>query len=335
MHSQQHGSARQAILITGGAGCIGSDLAEVLVARGQDVTVFDNLSSGKKEHIEALLGRPNFRFIEADLLDPAALDAGVSGQDMVYHLAANPDVKFVAGEATDKDLRQNTLATYHLLEAMRRHGVRQLAFASTSAVYGITDRLPITESQPCRPISLYGASKLACEALISAFQNLFDMRCWVFRFANIVGSKVRKNGRTVIADFIDKLRNNPRRLDILGNGKQAKSYLASSECVAGMLHAVEHAEEDLSVYNLGCDDWLTVKRIADMVVEALGLSDVCYHYSGTEGGWPGDVPRFRLDVTAVNRLGWKAQHNSEAAVAEAIRATLRVGVPPSGGYQAG
>src|SRR5438105_14439112 len=156
MHSQhpsassvQCGGPSRAFLITGGAGCIGADLAEALVARGHDVTLLDNRSSGRQEHLEPLLGRPNFRFIEADLLDPAALDAAVSGQEMVYHLAANPDVKFVDGEATDKDLRQNTLATYHLLEAMRRHGVKRLAFASTSAVYGIVDRLPITERQPC------------------------------------------------------------------------------------------------------------------------------------------------------------------------------------------
>src|SRR5947209_3119363 len=149
MYPQQHPRPCQAVLITGGAGCIGSDLAEALVARGEAVTVLDNLSSGKAEHIEHLLGRPNFRFVEGDLLDPAALAAAVSGQDMVYHLAANPDIKFVDGEATDKDLRQNTLATYHLLEAMRRHGVKRLAFASTSAVYGIVDRLPITERQPC------------------------------------------------------------------------------------------------------------------------------------------------------------------------------------------
>jgi len=323
--AQRDTGTRRKILITGGAGCVGSDLTEALVERGHHVTVLDNLSSGKREHIEPLLGQPRFRFMEADLLDPAALDAAVAGQEMVYHLAANPDIKYVEGEATDKDLRQNTLATYQLLEAMRRHGVTQLAFASTSAVYGIADRLPIAESQPCKPISLYGASKLACEALISAFTHLFGMRSWIFRFANIVGPKVRKNGRTVISDFIDKLRKDPRRLDILGNGRQAKSYLSSSECVAGILHVVEHAGEGLNVYNLGCDDWLTVNRIADMVVKALGLPAVNYHYTGTEGGWPGDVPRFRLDVTAVNRLGWKAQQNSEAAVAGAIRATLRRG----------
>jgi len=246
----------------------------------------------------------------------------VAGVDMVYHLAANPDVKFVAGEPTDKDLRQNTIATYNLLEAMRGQGVKRLAFASTSAVYGAADRLPIGEDQAPRPISLYGASKLACEGLISAFGNLFGMQCWVFRFANIVGARVRKKGRTVIGDFMHKLRQNPRRLEILGNGKQAKSYLLAAECVDAMLHAVERSEGPLGIYNLGCDDWLSVTRIADLVVEALGLPNVEYVYTGGEGGWPGDVPRFVLDVAAINRLGWKARYSSEQAVSRAIAAAL-------------
>jgi UDP-glucose 4-epimerase len=149
------------------------------------------------------------------------------------------------------------------------------------------------------------------------------MRCWVFRFANIVGPKTRKIGRTVISDFVDKLRENPRKLLILGNGRQAKSYLLGSECVEAMLYVVDHAPAPLNVYNLGCDDSLSVNRIAEMVVQAMGLDDVAFEYTGTEGGWPGDVPRFRLDVTALNRLGWKARYNSEQAVGMAIDATLR------------
>src|SRR5437879_2757604 len=174
-------------LITGGAGCIGSDLAAALLARGQQVTVFDNLSSGKIEHITPLRDSPEFRFVEGDLLDSDHLEAVIQHQEIVYHLAANPDVKFVPGDATDKDLKQNTLATYNVLEGMRIHGVKKLAFASTSAIYGISDKQPIPEDLSPRPISLYGATKLGCESLISAFQHLFDMQCWIFRFANIVG----------------------------------------------------------------------------------------------------------------------------------------------------
>lgn len=314
--------ARRSVLVTGGAGCIGSDLATTLVERGDEVIVFDNLSSGRREHIEPLLARSNFRFVEGDMLDRAALGNVVRECDMVWHLAANPDVKYSPGDPTDRDLQQNTLATYYLLEAMREHDVRRLAFSSTSAVYGVCERLPINEEQAPRPISLYGASKLACEALIGAFQNLFDMQVWMFRFANIVGPKVRSRGRTVIGDFLHRLRQDPSKLLILGNGRQAKSYLLSEECVAGMMTCVDRAEGKLNVFNLGSRDWLTVNRIADLVVEALGLTNVQYEYTGTEGGWPGDVPRFLLDVSAVEKLGWQPRHSSEEAVRQAIASAL-------------
>jgi UDP-glucose 4-epimerase len=310
-------------LVTGGAGCIGSELAAELLARGAQVIVVDNLSSGKIEHIDGLLKDSRFEFLEADLLQPGAMDAALGGVDMVFHLAANPDVKFSPGDPTDKDLQQNTLVTYNVLEAMRRHRVPKLAFASTSAVYGVAEHLPIPESAPFpKPISLYGATKLACEALISSFQHLFGLQCWIFRFANIVGSKVRKRGRTVISDFIYRLKENPCCLEILGDGRQAKSYLLNAECVDAMLYVVEHARAPLNIYNLGCDDWISVNRIADLVVKAMGLPHVEYRYTGTEAGWPGDVPRFRLDVTALNHLGWKAGHNSEEAVRIAIDAVF-------------
>jgi UDP-glucose 4-epimerase len=309
-------------LVTGGAGCIGSDLAAALLGRGCQVTVIDNLSSGKREHIAHLLNHPRFRFIEGDLMDPAALDTALEWIEMVYHLAANPDVKFVPGDPTDKDLRQNTLCTYNVLEGMRRRGVRRLAFASTSAIYGICESQPIREDQAPHPISLYGATKLSCEAMIGAFQHLFGMDCWIFRFANVVGHKVRKRGGTVIGDFIGKLRRDPTRLQVLGNGRQAKSYLLAEECIQAMLFAVEHAPHGCHVFNLGCGDSLCVTRIAEMVAAAMGLAGVEYEYTGGEGGWPGDVPRFRLDVTAINRLGWRARYNSEEAVAQAIQASL-------------
>ena len=176
-----------------------------------------------------------------------------------------------------------------------------------------------------RPISLYGATKLGCEAMITAFSNLFGMQVWIFRFANVVGAKVRKTGRTVISDFIARLREDPARLTILGDGRQAKSYLLASECIEAMLFVIGHAREKVNVYNLGGDDSLPVTRIADLVVRAMGLAGVRYEYTGGEGGWPGDVPRFRLDVTALNRLGWVASHNSEQAVEMAIEAILGIG----------
>jgi UDP-glucose 4-epimerase len=310
--------------ITGGAGCIGSDLAEVLVARGDEVVVFDNLSSGKLEHLAKVSGRPNFHFVEGDLCNRAAVEAAMADTDIVFHLGANPDVKFTPGDPTNKDLEQNTICTYNVLEGMRRTGVGRIAFASTSAVYGIVERLPISEDGVFpKPISLYGATKLAGEALVSAFGNLFGFQAWIFRFANIVGPKVRKRGSTVIGDFIARLSADPTRLRILGDGRQAKSYLLSSECVEAMLHAIGHAGAPLNIYNLGCSDWLPVKCIADMVVDAMGLRDVRYEFTGGAGGWPGDVPRFLLDVTRINRLGWRARHNSEEAVRLAIHSTLQ------------
>jgi len=310
-------------LITGVAGCIGSDLAEALVAKGQHVVGIDNLSSGRMEHLAGLLRSEAFQFIEGDLENFDTVNDVMKGVDFVWHLAANPDVKFTEGDPTDKDLRQNTLCTYNVLEAMRRLDVKKLAFSSTSAVYGIRDGRPISEDAPFpKPISLYGATKLSCEALISSFQHLFGLQYWIFRFANIVGPKTRTRGRTVIADFILKLRQDPRRLLILGDGKQAKSYLSSEECVEAMLFAVEHATAPFQVYNLGCDDSLQVTAIADLVVEEMGLSGVHYEFTGGEGGWPGDVPRFLLDVSAINRLGWHARRNSREAVANAVKSTL-------------
>ena len=310
------------VLVTGGAGCIGSELCAALLGRGAGVVALDNLSSGRYEHIEALLNDRNFTFIEGDTLDAQALDDSLLGVETVYHLAANPDIKYTPGDATDKDLRQNTLATYHLLEAMRRRGIRRLAFSSTSAIYGICEQQPITESQSPQPISLYGATKLSCEVMISAFQHLFDMQCWIFRFANIVGAKTRKRGSTVIADFVRKLQADPSRLEILGNGRQLKSYLLSQECVDAMLYIVEHAKAPFNIYNLGCRDAITVDEIARIVVEKMNLTGVKFTRTGTEGGWPGDVPRFILDVSKLNQLGWEAQHTSREAVESAVDSTL-------------
>jgi UDP-glucose 4-epimerase len=311
------------VLVTGGAGCIGSDLVAMLASNGHEVRILDNLSSGRRRHLTPLLDLPHVEFTEGDLLDWPTVDRALSDVEFVHHLAANPDIKFDVDEPTDKDLRQNVLATYHVLEAMRKRGVRRIAFTSTSAVYGRSSVLPIPEDLALpRPISLYGASKLACEHLLSAFQNLFEFECWIFRLANIVGPKVRKRGRTVLADFISRLFKDPERLVILGDGTQQKSYLLTSECVDAMLHCIEHARESFNIFNVGGDDWISVSRIAELVVEAMGLPNVRFEYTGGDGGWPGDVSRFRLDVSRVNALGWRACHNSEEAIRQTIKDLL-------------
>ncbi len=307
------------ILITGGAGCIGSDLALRLASTGAPVRVLDNLSSGRRSHLAPLRAMPNVEVVEGDLLDPGLVGEAMQGVEFVHHLAANPDVKFQPGDPTDKDLKQNLLVTYNVLEAMRQQGVGKIAFSSTSAIYGVSPVQPIPEDlAPMRPISLYGASKLACENLLSAFHHLFGIDCWIFRFANIVGPKVRKRGRTVLGDFLLRLKADPARLLILGNGQQHKSYLRNEECVDAMLYLIERQPSGFLVANLGADDWISVNRIAELLVESLGLTDVQFEYTGGEGGWLGDVPRFRLDVSRLNGLGWKAQLTSEQAIRKTI-----------------
>jgi UDP-glucose 4-epimerase len=310
-------------LVTGGAGCIGAELVERLAARGDQVVVLDNLSSGRFEHIARLVERGAIEFIHADVLGaPEKLDRAISGVGVVWHLSANADVKYQPGDRTDRDLEQNLLGTFHILECMRRSGVGRLVFASTSAVYGPTDQLPIPEEYAPAPVSLYGASKLGCEGLIRAFQNLFHIRCAILRLANIVGPRSRKSGKTVISDFVEKLSANPAELHILGNGRQAKSYLHCSECVDAMLFVEEHAAEPMAVYNIGAHDSVSVWRIAELVVEAMSLGGVNFVCGESETGWPGDIPRFILDSGKVNRLGWRAKLNSEAAVRRAIHEML-------------
>ena len=309
-------------LVTGGAGCIGSALCEALLAGGRDVVAVDNLSTGKFEHVRHLLTHPRFRFCQGDILDRAVLDAELHDVSMVYHLAANSNISTTQGGQHDANLEQNTIATYGLLEALHRHAIRKLAFASSSAIYGMPRRLPIPEDEPPRPISLYGATKLGCEGLLSAFQHLHGIQTWIFRFANVVGGRFRRSGRTVISDFIYKLRESPRRLQILGDGRQTKSYLHIDDCIDALLHLVEHAAQPLNVLNVGSADALSVQRIAELVVQTMGLQDVKFEYTGTRQGWPGDVPNVQLDVRAATHLGWQARRNSAEAVAAAIEATL-------------
>jgi UDP-glucose 4-epimerase len=309
------------ILVTGGAGFIGSHLVDKLIS-DNIVTVLDNLSSGKKEHIAHHLGNPNFKLINADIFDATKLDEAVRKQDIIFHLAANPDVRLGA-EDTLVHLQQNILATYRLLEAMRRCGVNKIAFTSTSTVYGEAKEIPTPEGYgPLKPISLYGASKLAGEALISSYCHTFDMQSWIFRFANIVGER---GTHGVLVDFIRKLRANPRELEILGSGRQIKSYLEVKDCVDAMIYCVENSHEQTNIFNIGAQDYIDVTKIADIVVESMGLSDVNYRYTGgLDGrGWKGDIKVMLLSIEAIMRLGWRPKHNSTESIREAVEALLR------------
>lgn len=311
----------KSILITGGAGFIGSHLVDGLL-QDNAVTVLDNFSSGKKDFLAHHFQNPNFHLIEGDLLDLSTLEQAMPGKDMVFHLAANPDVKLGA-ENTRVHLEQNVMATYNCLEAMRKTGVRRIAFTSTSTVYGEAKIVPTPEDYgPLLPISLYGASKLCCEALISAYCHTFEMKSWIYRFANIVGER---GTHGVLVDFIRKLRQNPKELEILGSGKQRKSYLEVKDCVRAMIYAVENSHEEINLFNIGSRDSIDVTRIADIVAERMGLFGVNYRYTGgVDGrGWKGDVLTMMLSIEKMERLGWTPEHGSAGAIETAVDALLR------------
>ncbi len=307
------------ILVTGGAGFIGSHLVDCLTEKENRITVFDNLSSGKIGFIENHLENPDFTLIKGDLLDHKAIERACKDIDLVFHVAANPDVRLGASD-TKIHFDQNILATYNLLEAMRKNSVKKVAFTSTSTIYGEARIMPTPENYgPLLPISLYGASKLACEALITSYSHTFDMQAWIFRFANIVGPR-STHGITV--DFIRKLQENPIQLEILGDGKQEKSYLHVSECVDAILFAIDKSKEDVNIFNIGSEDTISATGIGRAIVEEMKLSEVKFIYTGGSRGWKGDVPRMRLDIEKLKDIGWKPAYTSERSVRETARTLL-------------
>ncbi|OGY45184.1 MAG: hypothetical protein A2744_01355 [Candidatus Buchananbacteria bacterium RIFCSPHIGHO2_01_FULL_44_11] len=317
------------ILVTGGAGFIGSNLVADLVGVGkikgqkiEKIVVIDNLFLGRKEFIQPLINQGQVDFFEQDLLDQAATLAVFKkcSFDLVFHLAANSDIAYGA-KNTDWDLKQGTLVTFNVLAAMKDSGVKQIIFASTSAVYGEVPVRPISEDySPMLPISFYGLSKLAAESLISAFCHNFGFQAWVYRFGNIVGF----NGtHGVLVDFIKKLKADPKVLPVLGDGRQAKPYLYVADCVAGMIFGYQNSTEQNNCYNLACEGSTPVSEIAQMVIKALGLTEVNIQYAGGDRGWPGDVPQVRLDPAKLAQLGWQASLTSDQAVLKAIQDLIK------------
>jgi len=308
-------------LVTGAAGFIGSHLVDALVEENK-VIGYDNLSSGKKEMLEHLEGEENFELVVGDILNKEDLSEQMERCDMVFHLAADPDVR-VGAENTYVHLEQNIIGTYNVLESMRKKGVRDIVFTSSSTVYGETDVIPTPEDfGPLKPISLYGSSKLSCEALISSFCETFDMRSVSFRFANVVGPR---STHGVTYDFVHKLKEDPTELEILGAPPgTSKSYFYIEDCIDGMLYATKNAEQRVEFFNLGSEDYITVKRIADTVCRELGLDDVEYRWTeetgGSKGGWKGDVEVMHLSIEKMKELGWSPNHDSAEAIAMTVRA---------------
>jgi UDP-glucose 4-epimerase len=305
--------------VIGGSGFIGSHLVDRLVQRGP-VTVFDNLSVGKRAFIAEHLASGGAALVEGDALDLDALTAAMRGHDVVFHLAANPEARWGL-ERTRLDLEQGTIATYNALEAARLGKVPDFVFASSGTVYGNT-------AEPCgemdlghMPISLYGASKLAGEAMIAAFVECFGLRAFVCRFGNVVGPR---GTHGAILDFCKKLAAHPDYLDVLGDGQQAKPYLHVTDCAAGLLHVLDHATgEPLAVFNLAPPDWTSVRRIAELCVAASPNPRARIEYSGGMQGWRGDVPKSRLKPDKLAALGFRVQHTSDAAVEMAVREVAR------------
>ena len=286
--------------MTGAAGFIGSNLVDRLLSDGHQVIGFDNLSTGFSDFLRKACDAPGFQFVEGDLLNLDSVAAAMAGSDIVFHLAANADVRF-GPQHPRKDLEQNTIATSNVLEAMRSCGVRRICFSSTGSVYGEPEVFPTPENAPF-PVqtSLYAASKLASEGLISAYVAAFNYQAWIFRFVSILGERYTHGH---VFDFYRQLRADPKRLAVLGDGRQKKSYLYVQDCISAILMAVERATDPVNILNLGTDEYCEVNDSIGWISELLGVSPEL-HYAGGKRGWVGDSPFIFLDCRRMRSLGW-------------------------------
>jgi UDP-glucose 4-epimerase len=302
------------VFVTGAAGFIASHMVDRLLAAGHSVVGFDNMSTGQRRFLEKALGHPQFRFHQADLLDRTSLAQAMEGAELVVHFAANADVRF-GTEHPRKDLDQNTIATWNVLEAMREQGSKRIVFSSTGSVYGEPDIFPTPETCPF-PIqtSLYGASKLAAEGLIQAYCEGFGLQGYIFRFVSILGERY-SHGH--VFDFYQQLAEHPERLHVLGNGHQRKSYLYVQDCIDGILAAIERANDKVNIFNLGTDEYCEVNDSIGWICEHLGLRPK-FTYSGGERGWVGDSPFILLDCSRIRALGWRPRLTIKQAVLATI-----------------
>jgi len=305
--------------VTGGAGFIGSNLVDKLLETNPEKIVsVDNFRTGKSTFIEAQKAKNNYQFIKMDIKKVESFP--IESFDWIFHLAANADIRGGL-QNTRVDLEENVIGTHSVLEFMRKKDIKNLVFASSSALYGETDVIPTPEDLPnIQPISFYGASKIAAEHFISSYCFTYGMQSWMFRFANVVG---KRSTHGVIPDFINKLHNNPNELEILGNGLQTKSYFDVSDCIDGLIN-IPKADKDIVVeaYNLANDETIKVKDLAPIVVDEMGLSNVKYRFTGGDRGWVGDVPVTVLSFEKARKLGWRTKISLEEAVRRTVRYLL-------------
>ena len=302
------------VFITGAAGFIGSNLVDRLLARGDIVIGYDNFSTGTQRFFKQAATHQRFRLVEGDLLNMARLTEAIAGADLVFHLAANADVRFGL-EHPKRDLEQNTIATFNVLEAMRANNIKSIAFSSTGSVYGEASVVPTPEDAPF-PIqtSLYGASKLAGESLIAAYAEGYNFRAYVFRFVSILGERY-SHGH--VFDFVSQLAKDPTTLHILGNGLQRKSYLYVGDCIDAMLTAIERSTSKFNLFNLGTEEYCEVNDSALWIAERLGVSPR-FTYSGGDRGWVGDNPFIFLDTARIQALGWRPTLGIREAVERTV-----------------
>lgn len=301
-------------IVTGCAGFIGSSLVDRLLADGHQVTGIDNFSTGQRRFLEGALVHPNFRLVEIDLLDLDSLKLAFDGGEMVFHLAANADVRF-GTEHPRRDLEQNTIATYNVLEAMRANDIKRIAFSSTGSVYGEAAVIPTPENAPF-PVqtSLYGASKLACEGLIAAYCEGFGFQSWIFRFVSILGERYTHGH---VFDFYKQLEDDPTQLRVLGNGEQRKSYLYIQDCLDAIQVAVEKATDKVNILNLGVDGYCQVNDSIGWISQTLDVQPK-REYTGGDRGWIGDNPFIFLDTKKIRSLGWAPKYSINEGVVKTV-----------------
>lgn len=312
-------------LVTGGAGFIGSHLVDFLMGTGETVRVLDNLSAGDLANLSPWLPSPRMKVLQGDILDKEIVCEALEGCDTVFHLAANPEVRSEKASPHDH-FEQNIEATHNLLECIREAGgVERFVFASTSTVYGEPSEIPTPETYgPLKPISHYGASKLASEALSMSYASMCEFGCVIYRLANVVGPR---SNHGVIWDFVKKLREDPSRLEVLGDGTQSKSYLYVDDCIAGIMAGLDGLDGGIMVYNIGSVDRVDVMSIADAVIDAMALENVEIRTTGGVSGgrgWKGDVKKMQLDMSSLKSRGWRAKMSSLEAVKETARSTAAV-----------